>query len=102
MVFPHNSSFSIYDPPNRISSISSSGNSFSSRRHSGFEVFCGNRIGTEDETAMKNPQTNPRSCATIPLTHNPLFNIFTQPQSEVLSILHNGNVKKFVKRGDRI
>ena len=35
--------------------------------------------------AQKAPQTTPRSCADILLTHNSLFAIFNSPQSEFLS-----------------
>jgi hypothetical protein len=34
------------------------------------------------------PQTNPRSCAKVHLTHNSLFCIFNPPQSEFLSVTH--------------
>ena len=46
--------------------------------HSPKEYPCGDRGGSP-ESPLKSPQTNPRSCAKIPLTHNCLFYKLTSP-----------------------
>ena len=46
------------------------------------------------ESPLKSLQTNPRSCAQFPLTHNCLFCIFNPPPSEFLS----KNIKKNQER----
>ena len=43
------------------------------------------QVAPTDSAILILAQTNPRSCAKIPLTHNSLFCIFNAPLSEFLS-----------------